>query len=144
MIVLCAFCSGTGVQPHSLKMACFSCRGKGKVEFEHAAIMCSACKGRGRVSGFSVLSCIQCRGVGMVGGVHEGKRIGDIIKRFSGAGKWIRNWLIEKTLKTRNIVKGMFGRIMQGLSGAGQWIRNRLIKEVLWFRTIIYKIKRHS
>ncbi|MEK9179609.1 MAG: hypothetical protein AAB893_04040 [Patescibacteria group bacterium] len=162
MKVSCAFCSGTGVQPHSLKMNCLSCHGKGEVEFEHAAVMCSACKGSGRASDLSALSCIQCRGVGMVekeqeAGVvekiyeeiaHEEKRTVDIIKSIlrrivkglSGAGKWIKNQLIKGILWSKTILT----KTVKGLYGAGQWIKSRLIKEILWFKTIFHKIKRHS
>lgn len=129
MTTSCAFCVGTGLAPHSIKMICLACHGKGKVEFEHAAIACPACKGNGRASGFSMLSCTQCRGVGMVEEVHEEK---------THDGKQ------HEKKRKRDIIKDIFRKIGKRLSEAVKWIKNRLIEKILQFKTIIHKIKRHS
>ena len=62
----CAFCNGSGIQPRSLRSRCFSCRGKGEVEFDGPVIKCPSCQGRGRVSNASLLFCIRCKGVGVI------------------------------------------------------------------------------
>lgn len=128
MIASCAFCNGTGVQPHSIKMTCLSCHGKGKVEFEHDADMCPACKGSGRASNFSLLSCIQCRGLGMIEKVHEEKA--HEVKQHERKQKW-------------DDMKDILRRIGKRLSEVGKWIKNRLIGEMALFKIITNKIKRH-
>ena len=102
----CAFCSGTGIQPRSLKSRCFACRGKGTVEFEGPATTCPSCKGKGRSPGALGLACIRCKGVGVVvkakseggSGYIIGERLGEITKRL----RWVRQ---ETEKKEKEIEK---------------------------------------
>ena len=102
----CAFCGGSGVQPHSLHSRCSACRGKGEVEFEGPVLPCSLCHGKGRVPPSGMLSCIRCGGVGVIEksvvsgdvGAVIGKRLGEITKKL----RWTRK---ETEKKTKEIEK---------------------------------------
>jgi DnaJ-class molecular chaperone len=65
----CAYCSGTGVHPHS-RMVCMTCRGAGQVSVPAHTAVCPGCGGTGREADHhfadSVLACSVCGGRGVV------------------------------------------------------------------------------
>lgn len=92
----CAFCGGSGKQPHSAFSRCSACRGKGEVEFKAPVAECPSCKGKGRAPGSAILSCICCRGAGVIekdkkaGGDTAGiikERLGEITKKLKRTRK---------------------------------------------------------
>lgn len=87
----CAFCGGSGRQPHSTFSRCVACRGKGEVKFKEPVVKCPSCRGKGRASGSAILSCIHCRGVGVIEKYQKagegtasvlGKRLEEITKKL--------------------------------------------------------------
>lgn len=130
----CAFCGGTGVQPRSLKSRCFSCRGKGEVEFDGPVITCPSCKRKGRSPGSAILSCIQCQGVGVIEKAKVGadgsealaERLGEITKRL----RWTRKETEKKT-----------GEIEKRLKPIRPFIKE-VEKESLWLKKLENKVKK--
>ncbi len=130
----CAFCGGTGIQPRSLKSCCFSCRGKGEVEFDGPGIKCPSCNGVGRTSNSSLLSCVRCRVVGVIEKDDKtgytadiiGERLGEITKRL--------RWTTKETeKKTKEIEKR--------LKPIKPFIKE-VEKESLWLKKLGNKIKK--
>ncbi len=129
----CAFCGGTGIQPRSLKSHCFSCRGKGEVEFKGPAVTCPLCKGTGKTSNASTLSCLRCKGIGVVekdkieGSSADiiGERLGEITKRL----RWLRK---ETEKKEKEIEKK--------LEPIKPFVKE-IKKESIWLKKLGNKIK---
>ena len=63
-IIKCAFCQGTGENPH-YKGTCPVCKGRGKNQITGLYISCQDCRGSGRKLG-TTLSCYSCGGLGVV------------------------------------------------------------------------------
>src|SRR3990172_3812057 len=62
----CAFCSGTGVRPHS-RLNCTACKGVGVIPVKEPLATCPACGGEGRDRrGDLQLYCTTCGGAGVV------------------------------------------------------------------------------
>ncbi len=89
--IKCAFCGGSGKQPHSTFSRCAACRGKGDVEFKEPVAKCPSCQGRGKAPGSAILSCIRCRGAGVIEKDKKtventadiiGERLGEITKKL--------------------------------------------------------------
>jgi DnaJ-class molecular chaperone len=74
----CAFCSGTGIRPHS-RLNCTACKGVGVIHVKEPLAPCPACGGEGRDHrGDLQLYCTTCGGAGVVtkeevGALQEGK-----------------------------------------------------------------------
>lgn len=66
--VKCAFCSGTGVHPHS-RNTCIVCHGKGMLTFTEPRIPCPVCDGTGDRMGDN-LPCRLCLGKGVIHPCH--------------------------------------------------------------------------
>lgn len=137
----CAFCGGSGKQPHSTFSRCVACRGKGEVEFKGQFEKCPSCRGKGKAPGSAILSCIRCRGVGAV---EKDKKAGedtaDIIKERLGevteklkktkekAEKKTKE--IKKRLKpVRPLIKEISARGRSALGGKKETSWLNLIKE---------------
>ena len=62
----CAFCSATGIRPHS-RLNCTACKGVGVIPVEEPVETCPACGGKGRDGrGDLHLYCAACGGAGVV------------------------------------------------------------------------------
>lgn len=62
----CAFCSGTGIRPHS-RLNCTACKGVGVIPVKKPTQTCPACGGEGKNRrGDSQLYCTACGGAGVV------------------------------------------------------------------------------
>ncbi len=110
----CAFCTGTGIQPRSLKSRCLACRGKGEVEFEGPAITCPSCKGKGKSSGALGLACIRCKGLGAVAQKEAidtlGERLGEIVQRLKPFIKEVKKEIVW-IKKLENNLKKVWGSL---------------------------------
>ena len=70
IMVKCAFCHGTGVDPFGIMSElsnCYVCGGKGVVEIEEPVETCSHCGGSG-AEPESALPCLVCKGKGPITG----------------------------------------------------------------------------
>ena len=68
-IIKCAFCKGTGDNPH-YKGTCPACKGKGSHQIIGKSMACRDCHGSGRKGG-TTLTCYTCTGTGVVPDVRE-------------------------------------------------------------------------
>ena len=70
----CAFCSMTGIHPHS-RLTCTACKGKGVIPVREPIETCPVCGGKGRDSrGDLELYCTTCGGAGVVPDLaHHGR-----------------------------------------------------------------------
>lgn len=62
--IKCAYCTGTGVYPHSARITCTVCNGRGMVTVKGTPGECLKCGGTGQEAE-SGLPCIECRGKGV-------------------------------------------------------------------------------
>jgi len=68
IMVKCAFCHGTGVDPFGIMSGlsnCCVCGGKGEVEIEEPYRACSFCRGTG-IHPNTRMSCVVCHGSGII------------------------------------------------------------------------------
>jgi DnaJ-class molecular chaperone len=62
----CAFCSATGIRPHS-RLNCTACKGRGVIPVKEPVETCPVCGGEGRERrGDLQLYCTTCGGAGVV------------------------------------------------------------------------------
>lgn len=128
-IIKCAFCGGSGRQPHSTFSRCAACRGKGEAEFKGPVIKCPSCQGRGKAPSSAILSCIRCRGIGAI---KEDKKTGenaaDIIKERLGE-------ITKKLKKTKKKAEKKTKEIKKGLEPVRSFIKGAE-KETSWLNLI--------
>lgn len=67
--IKCAFCKGTGDNPH-YSGACPVCKGKGKNQVVGRYMTCDDCHGSGQKAD-TTLTCYHCGGLGMVADTRE-------------------------------------------------------------------------
>lgn len=127
--IKCAFCGGSGRQPHSTFSRCAACRGKGEVEFKGPVIKCPSCQGRGKAPSSAILSCIRCRGIGVI---KEDKKTGenaaDIIKERLGE-------ITKKLKQTKEKTEKKAKEIKKRLEPVKPFIK-KIGKEASWLNLI--------
>jgi len=125
----CAFCGGSGKQPHSAFSRCSACRGKGEVEFKRSVVECPFCKGKGKALGSAILSCIRCRGMGVI---EKDKKAGEDMTSVFGE----RLEEITKKLKqTRKETEKKAKKIKKKLEPVKPFIK-KVKKEASWLNLI--------
>lgn len=125
----CAFCGGSGRQPHSTFSRCVACRGKGEVEFKGPVAECPSCKGKGRAPCSAILSCIRCRGVGAIEKDEKsGENTANIIKERLEE-------ITEKLKQTRKRTKKKTKEIKKRLEPVRPFIK-KIKKEASWLNLI--------
>jgi len=61
----CAYCRGSGWQPHKERLGCSICGGKGVVTVKEPFVQCAFCQGQGMAVS-TKLPCYACQGKGVV------------------------------------------------------------------------------
>lgn len=67
--IKCAFCQGTGVNPH-FTGSCPACKGRGENQIRGEVTSCRDCRGSGQKGG-TTLTCFTCGGLGVVPDTRE-------------------------------------------------------------------------
>jgi DnaJ-class molecular chaperone len=68
-IIKCAFCKGTGTNPHFTGI-CPVCKGGGRNQITGKYMVCGHCRGSGQKRG-TTLTCYTCAGLGVVPDTRE-------------------------------------------------------------------------
>lgn len=68
-IIKCAFCKGTGHNPH-FRSTCSVCKGKGSNQITGKFMVCDECRGSGQKRG-TTLTCYPCKGLGVIPDTRE-------------------------------------------------------------------------